>query len=550
MKKTLAMILAMLMLLSCTALAEEDLFAEPWTLSWVGWNCGEIVEGNWAEKQLEEKFNVEITVSRIDLSNAEQKNLMLASGEMPEAGWQMGSDELYLTQGITRLIPEEMIRKYAPNYAAMLDENPIGWQYHKEPETGDYMALTGRALTNAMPILCVRLDWLENLGLKIPEYKDFPGMEGTDYEGKIFLTEYQYTADELYDIMYAFTYNDPDGNGLQDTYGAQTGGTYNNQMWGALINMFGFQANLSWNFNFPSEDGLCDLHFVTPQYKEMLSYWSKAYAEGLLDKEYITLSVHACWEKYANGRAGIATSLANWDAVPSYAARPPYGPISSGVNEGAKMLVMPVPTANDGSYGVQNYSVTNYNYNFVVREDVDDEKLAKILTLFDYLNFDEEAQIVYRIGQEGVHFNYKNPETKSGGYAFTENGYVGKDLGLWAFNSNYVQTPTSLRAMVSENILTMNSWTAEFYKDHIINPYKHNMFYNDGTEQYNELRELYATAVDTVAKEYLTAVITGEKNLEETWDEYLAELDACGYQEIRLAYGSLPTFEQFIAGDF
>ena len=105
MKKTLAIVLALLMLVSCTAMAEEDLFAEPWTLTWVSWSSGEIEDDNVAEVWLEEKFNVEITATRIDLSNSEQLNLMLASGEMPEAGWIIGLNptKAYTEQGLTRI---------------------------------------------------------------------------------------------------------------------------------------------------------------------------------------------------------------------------------------------------------------------------------------------------------------------------------------------------------------------------------------------------------------------------------------------------------------
>lgn len=47
----------------------------------------------------------------------------------------------------------------------------------------------------------IRQDWLENLGLEMPT-----------------------SLDELYDVLYAFTYNDPDGNGVDDTYGITSAG--------------------------------------------------------------------------------------------------------------------------------------------------------------------------------------------------------------------------------------------------------------------------------------------------------------------------------------
>ena len=45
-------------------------------------------------------------------------------------------------------------------------------------------------------LLNVRQDWLDKLGLTVPK-----------------------TVDDVYKVAYAFTYNDPDGNGKNDTIG-------------------------------------------------------------------------------------------------------------------------------------------------------------------------------------------------------------------------------------------------------------------------------------------------------------------------------------------
>ncbi len=56
--------------------------------------------------------------------------------------------------------------------------------------------------------LVIRKDWLDKLGLQVPE-----------------------TLDDFYNIMYAFTYNNPDGDGKDDTYG-----------FGAYIRTFNYEA--------------------------------------------------------------------------------------------------------------------------------------------------------------------------------------------------------------------------------------------------------------------------------------------------------------------
>lgn len=546
MKKTLAIVLALLMLVSCTAMAEEDLFAEPWTLTWVSWSSGEIEDENVAEVWLEEKFNVEITATRIDLSNSEQLNLMLASGEMPEAGWIIGLSPTtaYTEQGLTRLISEEMVRKYAPRYAAEMDKNPIGWQFHRDPETGDLMALTGMTKGSAKPDIAVRLDWMENLGLEIPEYYPMPNLEGTIFEGKIFRSDYQYTADELYDLMYAFSHNDPDGNGADDTTGLVIDNTYTGFTAGFMQNMFSMHSSASLDWNGYNDEGKFELYYSSDRYKEYLAYWAKCYADDLIDQEFVTLSRSAAWEKYGNGTAGICGSMTTINPI-TMTERPPFSPVRMDpVN--AKVLVLPTPTANDGSYISQNYSLTPFNYLFHVREDVSDEKLAKILTMWDFMNFDEEAQIFLRAGQEGVHHT-KNP---TGGYVLMNGVSAGKEWGFSVYNSNYIQTDMSYAFVTSKYVAEMQAWIDGIYEGKVMPSFRSNLFTNEATEAYNEARELYATPVSTVASEYRTAVVTGELDLESTWDAYLEDLYANGYQELCDAYEALPTYDQFIAGEY
>ena len=62
--------------------------------------------------------------------------------------------------------------------------------------------------------------------------------------------------------------------------------------------------------------------------------------------------------------------------------------------------------------------------------------------------------------------------------------------------------------------------------------------------------DLYATGINTYVAEYRTAVISGEEDLEATWEDYLAELDSLGYGEVRAVIQELPTFDDFIAGNY
>lgn len=101
-----------------------------------------------------------------------------------------------------------------------------------------------------------RLDWLNNLGLKEPE-----------------------TLDEFYDMLYAFTYNDPDGNGQNDTYGfvlsSYTGPWDIMQLWFGAPNAWGIDAN----------GDLVPTH-MTEEYDEALKWFRQIYSEGLINPDF------------------------------------------------------------------------------------------------------------------------------------------------------------------------------------------------------------------------------------------------------------------------
>ena len=55
------------------------------------------------------------------------------------------------------------------------------------------------------------------------------------------MNDTQWTEDQLYDVLYAFTHNDPDGNGENDTYGLQLNAD-DLFCWNPLYTMFSIDA--------------------------------------------------------------------------------------------------------------------------------------------------------------------------------------------------------------------------------------------------------------------------------------------------------------------
>lgn len=79
--------------------------------------------------------------------------------------------------------------------------------------------------------------------------------------------------------MRKFTFDDPDGNGQNDTYGLSCAG-YNYLSF--LMGAFGASTERD---NFLNDDGTITTNAISNEYKDALKYLNSIYKEGLIDPE-------------------------------------------------------------------------------------------------------------------------------------------------------------------------------------------------------------------------------------------------------------------------
>lgn len=133
------------------------------------------------------------------------------------------------------------------------------------------------------PITYIRKDWLANLGMKAPT-----------------------TWSEYYNVMKAFTHNDPDKNGKNDTYGATAPGPSGDSPISLANNYYrDFYQNA--NPNFYLKRGKWIDGFSEKAMKPALERFRKVYQEKLIDPEIFTNKTSTCREKFNSGKAGIFT---------------------------------------------------------------------------------------------------------------------------------------------------------------------------------------------------------------------------------------------------
>lgn len=239
-------------------------------------------------KYVEDKFDVDLDVWNLENSKYESLlDMKLAQGAIPDLFRIRQPQDLlkYQQQGVLAEIPVDMLNTYAPNLMRIIRENASAYE-NAGMIDGTYYGIPVINPTNIYRTPVVfRQDWLDKLGLPVPQ-----------------------TLADFEKVIYAFTNDDPDGNGIKDTYGLSSEGM--NVVFGA----FG-QIVFADQLYFSIKDGEQVIGALQPEMKEALQYLRKWYQDGVIDPEFITGENKGGYKHlshaFINGRIGM-TSMGNY----------------------------------------------------------------------------------------------------------------------------------------------------------------------------------------------------------------------------------------------
>lgn len=280
-------------------ISPEPLTAEPVTLDIVAQKAGpltpdfdQMVLFDWAEEQ------TNVQVNWTNIANAdyqERKNLILASGDLPDAFWNTGfSDADIVTYGGNgTLIPlEDLIPQYAPNVQAAFERYPALRGAVTAPDGHIYALPSFVQMGEGSGIGAIRFfhainqQWLDNLGLAMPT-----------------------TMDELHDVLVAFKTQDPNGNGVAD----EIPFSFMFDWWcadiGDLFGAFGMPDTIADYEHLIVRDGQAIYTAVQPEYRDAITYFNQWAQEGLIDPESFTQDVQTY---LAKGKAGDVSQLGSY----------------------------------------------------------------------------------------------------------------------------------------------------------------------------------------------------------------------------------------------
>jgi putative aldouronate transport system substrate-binding protein len=344
--------------------------------------------------------------------------------------------------------------------------------------------------------LVIRKDWLDKLGLEPPT-----------------------TLDELFEVAQAFTEQDPDGNGQDDTYGV--GGFINGQ---GLGNRFDFILGAYgvpgvWNFADPASFGL---NVRDPQYPEALAFMKKLVDAKVIDPDWPTLSRDEFRARWKQGQFGIM-----WEDFAALTNQSNYTPFDENFPE-AEWIPLPAPKGpnDDAYYGVY----TGRGNIFALSQRAADEgKGEAVARLLEWMATD--GYYLLGFGEEGVNFVLDedgNVSTEGIDEALAWNSPERQPFTQMRNQLIYYNTPAEINARYP-SYETINGRTME--------PMKFLSFFQeqpwvDGRGIQVILPPANAADFDRFYSEGQLQFVLGQKELnEQTWAEYLAGLDSLGAQE-------------------
>ncbi|MGI6690624.1 MAG: extracellular solute-binding protein [Christensenellales bacterium] len=283
MKRFLSMLLAACLALGLclTAVAEQDIIkASAIVFTSIGFTPQNNSD---CAQYILEHFGLDLDIQPVDSGTEESWNIFWASDGYADIilPYHLGAARAIVDNDLCRPISFDMLKEHAPRLITLLLS-----VYGSEEEIIKNLSYRGEiwcfpyfAVTNGISwISSVRNDWLEKVGLSVPT-----------------------TIDELTEVLRAFTEDDPDGNGVNDTYGANS---LRYSLWNVPA-AYGTTSVLSY---WTTEDGT-DIYTNadTEEYRNFLRKVHEWYAAGYIDPEFITDEGDraAARSKFASGKFGL-----------------------------------------------------------------------------------------------------------------------------------------------------------------------------------------------------------------------------------------------------
>lgn len=359
-------------------------------------------------KILKDKYNIDLKLSALPSNETDQDvriQAMGAANNLPDV-FMVSRSVLnnLVKQGLVAPV-DDMYKMMPTRTAQQYDKDSIAHTTINGKSYG--LASPGSIAKNEG--LLIRKDWLDNLGLAVPT-----------------------TLDELYDVMYAFRYNDPDQNGVKDTWGygayVESDSTLKGYPGARLFPIMGaFGVEGVWDFT-EGEEGLM---IKKPEFYDFMVFMKKMIDNDVIDPNWLSYKKDDFRAAWKQGRFGVMK-----EQNAAYAATANYAPFDKNFPDGEWIIVDAI-TGPKGDASIGAYD-QNYRIYAISAKAVKDGKKEAIANLLEWMS-SPEGYYLCGWGQEGVN------------YTLDQDGVPKATEGDMGFTGSKGQVYTQLRNMVFYN---------------------------------------------------------------------------------------------------
>lgn len=491
---------------------------EPITLTaWIEGGADTDWSQNVFLKEIEEKANIKLEIISTPSSDSlEKRNLMLAGDDYPDlllTDWTAiltKSDimQFAVKEGIFLPITE-YVDKYGNNMKRIFDENPA----YREGSTAPDGEIYGFARfsecyhCSAYPKIYLRQDWMDKLNLEMPT-----------------------NTEELREVLRAFVNEDPNGNGEKDEIGLIGATTWNTPVEFALMGMSFQTVKPDFWLSLGSDGESVEFSPSTDAYREGLRYIKSLYDEGLIDPTSFTQKEDIMAQTVRTEPHVVGMYVCDHAAM---------GYDNSDPVEAENYQIL-IPVAGPDGFRRQGQNAnegTITGFEAVITDKCQYPEAA--FRLIDEFFYDDDYNMMRFKGKEGLGWERAAEGAKNvfGGEARyvvlsvpeedkEENDKYGFGVGPQADVASF------RLAMLPE---VENVYLQENYEQRItLDTQKVEEFIPEKRLEYNpfiplEMTDEYAeiqTNLNSFVRKTIVQFITGERDIENGWEEYLSELDS------------------------
>lgn len=433
---------------------------------------------------IRDNLGVDINLIQGDVTNfGQQLALYISSEDMPDIVLcDYGTWMDYAQSGAWA----DLSPYLSDEYSDLMDYVEDDWSYMTIDDA--VYGIPDKLSVPSSHVTYIREDWLKNLGLEIPV-----------------------TLDEYTEVLRQFTFNDPDGNGVDDTYGLSAAGyTYLSFLMGA----FGASTERDYFLN---DDGTITDNAISDEYKAALSYFRDIYKEGLIDPELFTCTYEQAMAKWGRGEMGLLSSW--WSHGFNAYSRFDFGALQPD----AEVTPILPPTGENGMSG--NLYSSPFSQVVGISYLCSEEEIAAALK---YMNF-QASDYGFRVlqyGVEGEFFDWDEENNQTTWYwGFNDNKsksgeYETTDMEVYKILYHEdLNAQTFKLAGTSEYDLLAASSDMRFEE-----PVREDLLCMMLTDEYVD----YNAELDNYFVENMLAFIMGEKDIDTEWDAYVSEYLSMG----------------------